>query len=306
MKSPYDAGFKILAEDHPELLLRLLGIVAPGKKTQVTNVLRELRLDPVQIDHAYMLDDATIVHFEAFTSWDPGRIGRLALYHFLLREKYHILTIISHVVMMAEKYAPKNLPERLVYEEADGLRLEIPYKVIRLWEIDPAAAFEPEGEPLLPWVPLLKGGTAEFERAAQAIEQLVEHPKPPYEPRVLMSYLATMASLRYDKKAVKEFLQRLERKIMISIDAFKVSWLYQEGLEEGEAKGEAKGRAEGAATSLRSALRRTLASKFPAEEFPEIDQAHPPETLDRLLQAALEAKTPDDARAAILAVVRPQ
>ena len=93
---------------------------------------------------------------------------------------------------------------------------------------------------------------------------------------------------------------------MISIEAFKVSWLYQEGLEEGEAKGEAKGRAEGAATSLRSALRRTLASKFPAEEFPEIDQAHPPETLDRLLQAALEAKTPDDARAAILAVVRPQ
>src|ERR1019366_7721869 len=112
------------------------------------------------------------------------------------------------------------------------------------------------------------------------------------------SYLATMATLRYDKKSVKELLQRLERKIMISIEALKVSWLYQEGLEEGEAKG----RAEGAATSLPSALRRTLASKFPAEEFPEIDQVHPPETLDRLLQAALEAKTPADARAAILAV----
>lgn len=82
MKNPYDGGFKTLAEDHPELLLRLLGILAPGKKTQVTNVLRELSLDPVQIDHAYLLDDSTIVHFEAITSWDARRIGRLALYHY--------------------------------------------------------------------------------------------------------------------------------------------------------------------------------------------------------------------------------
>ena len=88
---------------------------------------------------------------------------------------------------MAEKYAPKNMPDRLAYEDEDGLRVETPYRVIRLWEIDPAAAFEPGGEPLLPWVPLLKGGAAEFERAAQAIEQLVECPKPPHEPDVLIT-----------------------------------------------------------------------------------------------------------------------
>ena len=220
MKNPYDGGFKILAEDHPELLLRLLGIVAPGEKPHITSVLRELQLDALQIDHAYILDNASIVHFEAITSWDARRTGRLALYHFLLRQK-HSLPVVSHVVLMAEKYAPKNMPDRLAYEDEDGLRVETPYRVIRLWEIDPAAAFEPGGEPLLPWVPLLKGGAAEFERAAQAIEQLVECPKPPNEPDVLTSQLAVMAALRCDKKAVKEFLQRLERKIMISIDAFK-------------------------------------------------------------------------------------
>lgn len=90
--------------------------------------------------------------------------------------------------MMAEKYAPKLLPERVEYEEPDGLRISTPYKVIRLWEIDPAAAFEPDGAPLLPWVPLLKGGAAEFERAAQAIEDMVEHPRPPYEPAVMLNH----------------------------------------------------------------------------------------------------------------------
>ena len=42
---------------------------------------------------------------------------------------------------------------------------------------------------------------------------------------------------------------------MISIDACKVSWLYQEGLENGKAEGLLDGK--------RSALRLALASRFP-------------------------------------------
>ena len=57
MKNPYDGGFKDLAGDHPELLLRLLGILQPGKKTQITHVPRELQLNAVQIDHGYMIED---------------------------------------------------------------------------------------------------------------------------------------------------------------------------------------------------------------------------------------------------------
>lgn len=304
MKNPFDADFKTLAEDHPELLLRLLGIVAPDTKPQVINVLRELRLDTVQIDHAYILDDALVIHFEAVTSWDAVRIGRLALYHFLLKHKLS-KPVASYVVLMAERYARKDMPDRVAYEEDDGLRIETPYKVIRLWEIDPAAAFEPGGEPLLPWVPLLKGGEAEFLGAVDAIEELVENPKPPYDGRALMSHLATLAGLRYDKDTIKQFLQRLERKIMISIDAFKESWLYKEGVEEGEAIGEAKGKAIGEAKGKVNALRMLLGGKFPAEVFPEIDQVKQPEAIDHLLLATLDAETPDQFRDAILAVVRP-
>ena len=92
---------------------------------------------------------------------------------------------------------------------------------------------------------------------------------------------------------------------MISIDAFKVSWLYQEGLEEGKAEGEAEGEAKGLLKGKRSSLRLALSTRFPLEQFPEIDQVHLPEALDSLLVAALEAKTPHEVRAAILGAVRP-
>ena len=88
---------------------------------------------------------------------------------------------------------------------------------------------------------------------------------------------------------------------MISIDAFKVSWLYQEGLDEGKAEGEAKGLLEG----KRAALRLALATKFPTEQFPEVDQLQQPEALDHLLLVAIKADGADQVRAAMLALVRP-
>ena len=126
MKTPHDGRFKILAEEHPGLLLRLLGIVEPGVRTEAIDILRELHLDPVQVDHVYRIGDERIVHFEAITSWRADRVPRLALYRFLLREKYR-LPIASYLVLMAEKYAPRTLPDRIVYADDDGLRIEAPY-----------------------------------------------------------------------------------------------------------------------------------------------------------------------------------
>ncbi len=52
MKNPRDGRFKNLAEGPPELLLRLMGLWEPGMEAQAIDLLRELQLDAVQIDHA--------------------------------------------------------------------------------------------------------------------------------------------------------------------------------------------------------------------------------------------------------------
>ncbi len=73
---------------------------------------------------------------------------------------------------MSEAHAPCELPERIWHEEDDGLQVSTLYQPIRLWEIDPALAFEPGCESLLPWVPLLRGGVEELARARDAVARL--------------------------------------------------------------------------------------------------------------------------------------
>src|SRR5262245_13877326 len=132
MKAPYDGRFKLLAEEFPGLLLRLLGLVEPGCSLETIDILRELQLDPVQVDHVYKIGNERLIHFEAITSWHNDRVPKLALYRFLLRQKYD-LPIDSYLVLMAERYAPRNLPDCIVYAEPDGFRIEAPYRVVRLW-----------------------------------------------------------------------------------------------------------------------------------------------------------------------------
>ena len=148
MKNPFDGGFKELAEDHPELLLRLLGILQSGTKTQITHVPRELQLDAVQIDHGYLIEDESgtrIELLEAITSWNARKIGAMALYAILLQRKYRV-PVHCHVLFMAEKYAPK-ASGHLLFESDFGLTIEIPYQSHRLWQIDPAICFEKGSEP---------------------------------------------------------------------------------------------------------------------------------------------------------------
>ena len=310
MKNPHDGDFKDLAEDHPELLLRLLGILQPGTKTQITNILRELRLEPLAIDHAYLMENETgkwVAHLEAVSKWNLKQTGSMALYQFLLKRQEK-LPVVSHVIFMAEKYAPRATPECLVYEDEDGLRIEAPYNVIRLWEIDPALAFEPGCEPLLAWVPLLKGGLAEFERATEAIARLPE-------PDVLRSKLVSLAALRYDKDTIKGFLGRLEKQIMLASDALKVSWLYQEGWEEGKAEGEVTGRAEGKAEGEAAgiakgkfeSIRIALTTKFPGLDVGrELSQIRSHEILDDLLAAILRSHSAEEVRSVILTAANSQ
>jgi len=293
MRSPFDGRFKGLAGGHPYLLLRLFSIIRAGAKPQVIDVLRELQLDAVQIDHAYRIGDERIVHLEAITNWHAERVPRLALYRFLLKIKFK-LPVSSYLILMAEKYAPANLPERIVYAEADGFRIETPYETIRLWEIDPQIAFEPGCEPLLPWVPLLKGGAAEVEQAVAAIARLSDQPaSAPYPVETMFSNLAVLATLRYDRDAIRMFLEGVREKVMLSTDLFTESWLYQEG--------RAEGKAEGGLTAKREDLRLVWNARFPGSEAPpELDRITSAATLDRLLSSIVRAQNADEARRVVL------
>jgi hypothetical protein len=303
MQAPFDGRFKILAEEYPDLLLRLLGILEPGTKCEVVHILRELQLDPVAVDHVYRIGDESdgrLVHFEAITHWSSQRTSRLALYRFLLKHKYR-LPVASYVVLMAEKYAPKALPARVEYREPDGFLIAAPYQVIKLWEIDPGLAFQPGGQPLLPWVPLLKGGQAELDRLAAGMAELMEHPETaPYPVSVMVNNLATLAGLRYDKDVIRQLIKRLGTKMMLDTELFVDTWLYKDGVKAGKVEGKAEGKVEGE----REAVRTLLSARFPSLlPMPELDRIASTQALKQVLLAVADAKTEDDVHIAVEAAL---
>jgi hypothetical protein len=113
--------------------------------------------------------------------------------------------------------------------------------------------------------------------------------------------LATLATLRYDKGAVRHFLERLVTKTMLSTELFVDSWLYKDGV----AAGEVKGKAEGELSGKRAMVRLALQGKFPSfGTIPEIDRIDLPEALDHLMLAILNTQSVEEVRAAIQTALR--
>ena len=90
---------------------------------------------------------------------------------------------------------------------------------------------------------------------------------------------------------------------MISREAFKVSWIYEDGLEDGKAIGKAEGKAEGKL----EAIRITLSTRFPGLDFAlELDQIRSIATLDEVFASILVAQSPEEVRTIISTAAKSQ
>ena len=156
-----------------------------------------------------------------------------------------------------------------------------------------AIAFEPGCEPLLPWAPLLNG--RDLEAAIHAIAKLAAQPgSPPYPIDVMLSNLAGLAVLRYDKEEIAGLLTGLRERLMLPIDIFEDTWLYKEG--------QAEGKAEGLLAGKRDAIRLAAHSRFPSlGELIELEAIDDGSTLNDLLLLVLRAQSGNEITAAIQA-----
>ena len=154
---------------------------------------------------------------------------------------------------------------------------------------------------MLPWVPLLKGGEAEFAEATLAIEKLAERQgHPPFPVEAMVSNLAALAALRYDKDEIRRFLKKLQERIKMSSDVFTDTWLYQDGKAEGRTEGKREGRTE----ATLKALRTVFELRFPGVAFPLLETVPDPATLEAALRAVVQASSAEEALAAIRTEVR--
>ncbi|WP_449419571.1 Rpn family recombination-promoting nuclease/putative transposase [Phormidium nigroviride] len=207
---------------------------------------------------------------------------RMRAYAALAQEKYN-LPVYPVLVNIFQPEEIVTIPTR--YESNFmGLIARQDYRVINLWEVDVELAFGPSLTPLLPFVPILKGGDNEsvVVRAVTALradEQLQE----------LENLLGFFACSVFDVARVREIL-RFDMAILQKSPLFQQ--MAREQRQEGREEGRLEGREEGALRLLSRLIQRRFG------EIPVTIQANLQrlniEQLDELLDVLFTVNSLDE------------
>ncbi len=227
---PYDTAFKDLAEQSPELLLRLVGALPPN--ATVTVLPREVSAPMLATDQPYEIVSPTehfIAHLEEQTRWEADLPERVAAYQAALWAKYR-LPLRSYVLLLTARGLSAEAVTSCVIE-AEGLALHSRFTLVKVWELSAAQALALNNEDLLPFVTLMAGGEAELEQAARALGQVADD----LRKRQLALHFVVVGGLRYDKDYLYDLIGRLT---MIPIHAYRESSVYQFILDEGRTTGQ--------------------------------------------------------------------
>ena len=175
--------------------------------------------------------------------YKPDMPKRMRAYAALAEEKYNLPTY--PVLINILKAGNTEIPT-LYQSDFAGLKARQDYRVINLWEVDVAIAFQEPISALIPFVPILKGGAEEsvVQRALQMLRsdrQLSE----------LETAMAFFASFVLDSALI----QQIMRWDMAIIS--ESPW-YQQILREGEQRGIQQGIQEGEQRGLQQGEQRGL------------------------------------------------
>ena len=205
---------------------------------------------------------------------------RIRAYAGLAEEKYDLP--VYPILINILPASPKLQIAKRYESEFAGLKARQDYRVINLWEVDVNLVFQKPLPPLLPFVPILKGGDREALvkqalRQLQADEQLSE----------LEPLLAFFASFVLETPLVQQIMRW-------DMTVLRESPWYQEILQEGEKIGEKKGEKIGEKRGLRKGLLSGIAlglklrfGEAGLQLLPEIQALEAVEQLEAI-QAALE------------------
>ena len=212
--------------------------------------------------------------------YDPRMPRRLWVYAALAYERYGV-PVYPVLVNILPPPAGVTIPTRFE-DEFLGLVTRQDYRVINLWEVEAKWVLEAELLPLLPFVPVLKGG-----HAAPFIQGALWRLRAEPKLSELESLLAFFASFVLET----EFVQQIMRWDMAVL---RESPWYQEILEQGRQEGLEQGLEQARRDDLRRVLRYRF-GELPREVEAGLEQLGV-EQLERLFDVALQVATLDEFR----------
>jgi predicted transposase/invertase (TIGR01784 family) len=274
----YDNTCKYLAEKFPAAFVSwLLPIDEP---TDVQVLKTELIQEPIRADSLVFLQtDNQILHleFETRPYSDPPIAFRMLDYYVRLKGQYSCS--INQVVIFLQQTAS----EQVFVSEYTDTNTQHGYRVIRLWEQDPALLLSVPG--LLPLATLSQTNSPRtlLEQIATQIATIEE----PNQQADLLACTQVLAGLRFEKDLIRQLFRK---------ETMRGSVIYQEiredGLLEGRQLGLLEGRKDEALSFLTRQLTRRIGSIAP--ETREQIQTLSVEELEDLGEALLDFSEASD------------
>ena len=202
----------------------------------------------------------------------------------------HQMPVESVLVMLRPDRAPAEIPEVGRYD-IGVTHTTHPFKVVRLWEIDPTPVLETNDPKLLPWALLMKSTDEQVRKIASILGR--------QENDEAVGRFLTLGYIRYDRDALNEMLGGGKMGLLRAI-------LDGKGMEVDRARAAAQGEARGRAEEARKFLRLLLRKHFPElESLAQIDAISNADVLESIIESVLEATGGDAVRAAILTAAQP-
>jgi hypothetical protein len=284
INKPFDRILKSFADEAPELFLRLLGLVPVGIKPDIQALRPETAPPMVLPDYVAVVrigaGDPIIFHaeFQSNCSHDVPR--DMARYGGSLAWQ-HQMPVESVLVMLRPDRVPSAIPEVGHYNIGETHTTH-PFKVLRLWEIDPTPVLETNNPKLLPWALLMKSTDEQVLRIAS----IVAH----QEDDEAVGKFLTLGCIRYDRDSLNEMFGGGKMGLMRAILDGKM-------MEVERAQAAAQGRAAEARKFLRLLLRKHLPE---LESLAQIDAISDVNALETIIENVLDATGADPVRTAIL------
>jgi len=236
----FDNTCKFLATQNPISFVRWLLPQVNASNVQVIKT--ELSTEPVRADSLILLKAAdTILHleFERVPKADPPLPERMIDYWLRLYRKYHC-TIEQVVIFLKQTNSPEVSVDRFQVQNTSHR-----YRVLRLWEQDPAPFFSDAA--LLPLAPLTRSNTPRdlLQQVAEATRKIPD----PNQRKEIIACTAIMSGLIHNP----EIIQDLFREDLLEDSSF-YQFILQKGMKEGVKQGRQEGRQEAVLMMLRQKI----------------------------------------------------
>jgi predicted transposase YdaD len=293
----FDRVLKSFAEESPKLFLHVLGFLPADSKATIQPLRTETAPSVVLPDYVAAVrieaGEQEILHAEFESSYRADVPGRMARYGGSLAWQYQ-LPVRSALVMLREDRTPRDIPE-LGCCRIGATETFHPYKVVRLWEIDPTAVLETKDTKLLAWALLMKSSVAQAFEIGATLQRTGDEDS--------IGAFLTLGGVRYDRRLLEEMLGGAKVGLVRAIlDGSKlVEEVREEARAQGEIRGEVRGKMDGERRFLRLLLRKRLPE---LESLPEIDTIASIERLESLGELVMDAADAGAVRGAIVSAAK--